>query len=570
MSSKDGVRETTDMRSGGNRIVRRDVVLMAVLTILFSVVAFKNLGSLSVPETNYHLDRSGTNEILLDLGEDVALDRIEIYLGHQNDRVMSVSYAPSGSSEWTLLRSQTPIQRCYAWNEVSMGVTAQYVGIVSMSESADLLEIVLLDHEGEQVQPLNVSSYPTLFDEQESYPEHQTYFDRMIFDESHHGRTAYDYLNGQIPSEITHPPLGKILLSVGIKLFGMNPFGWRCMSALFGTLMVPLVYLFALRFSGKTAVAVTAAILLCTEFMHLALSRLATLDTIASFFILLMLYWMYRFVAALDEGIAPRRQYPVLLLCGCAMGCAAATKFTGTYAVVGIAVLFFLHLIPYCRKQGWKGTLWYEMGELFLVCVGSFLIVPLTIYVLSYILFARAYPNNTLLEVVVANTKLMLSYHSGAVFEHTYASAWYTWLVDLRPLPDAVDYTKEGYVSTVVTLGSPLVVFGGLAALAYQCYLWLRRQDHTARFLVIAYLSMLVPWWFIQRTVFIYHYFGCILILTLMLAYSAHKSGGRRMLVALSVCSGLLFVVFYPVLSGMEVPVSYAKMLEWLDSWVFA
>ena len=171
--------------------------------------------------------------------------------------------------------------------------------------------------------------------------------------------------------------------------------------------------------------------------------------------------------------------------------------------------------------------------------------------------------------MVAANTKLMLSYHSGAVFDHTYASEWYTWLVDLRPLPDAVDRTKEGYVSTMVTLGNPLVVFGGLAALAHQFYLWLCRKDRTARFLTIAYLSLLVPWWFIRRTVFIYHYFGCILILVLMLAHSADKSGGRHKLAALSAVSCLLFAVFYPVLSGMEVPVAYVKMLEWFDSWVF-
>lgn len=554
---------------GNKKVSGKDAALIAALTLAFTLLTFKDLGSLAVPETNCHLERTGTNEILLELGHNVELDRIEVYLGYQKNRVVSVSYAPSGSAEWTLLRSKTELSRCYTWNRISMGVTARYVGIVSMSESADILEIVLVDTDGELVMPLNASTYPTLFDEQSCYPEYQTYFHRMIFDESHYGRTAYDFIHGQPPAEVTHPPLGKVLTALGVWLFGMNPFGWRCVSALFGTLMVPLVYLFALRFSGKTAVAVTASVLLCTEFMHLALSRLATLDTIASFFILLMFYWMYRFAVALEQGRPLRRQYPVLLLCGCAMGCAVATKFTGAYAVIGTAVLFFLHLIPYCQKRGWAGTLWRELGELFLVCVGSFIVVPLAIYVLSYIPFARAYPDQTLLETVVENTKFMLSYHSGAVFEHTYASPWYTWLVDFRPLPDAVNHTREGYVCTMVTMGSPLVVFGGLAALVHHFYLWLCRKDPTARFLTIAYLSMLMPWWFIRRTVFIYHYFGCILILVLMLAYSAHKSGRRRALLALSVLSCLVFVVFYPVLTGTEVPVAYAKALEWLDSWVF-
>ena len=554
----------------GRKPTGRDLAFMAVLTAVFALAVFKDLGSLAVPETNCHLERDGTNEILLDLGRNVELDRLEIYLGYQKDRAVSVSYAPSGSSEWTLLHSKTNVKRCYEWNKLDMGVTARYVGIVSMSESADLLEIVLLNTDGERVIPLNASSYPALFDEQDRYPEYQTYFHRMIFDESHYGRTAYDVIHGQEPTEVTHPPLGKVLTGAGVWLFGMNPFGWRFMSALFGTLMVPLMYLFALRFSGRTAVAVTAAVLLCTEFMHLALSRLSTLDTIASFFILLMLYWMYRFAVGLEQGTPMRQQYPVLLLCGCAMGCAVATKFTGVYAAAGAAVLFFLHLIPYCRKRGWNREMRRELGELFLVCVGSFVAVPLAIYALSYLPFSRAYPDMTLFEIVVENTKYMLSYHAGAVFDHTYASPWYTWLLDLRPLPDAINRTREGYVSTQVTLGHPLVVFGGLAALVHQFYLWLCRKDLTARFLTIAYLSMLMPWWVIRRTVFIYHYFGCILVLVLMLAHSAQQSGRKRTLAALAVVSCLLFALFYPVLTGTEVPAAYAEMLEWFDSWAFA
>lgn len=67
------------------------------------------------------------------------------------------------------------------------------------------------------------------FDEQELYEDGITYQDQTIFDEIYHGRTAYEFLHGLPIYENTHPPLGKTLISVGIAVFGMNPFGWRFM-----------------------------------------------------------------------------------------------------------------------------------------------------------------------------------------------------------------------------------------------------------------------------------------------------------------------------------------------------
>ncbi|MBR2717342.1 MAG: glycosyltransferase family 39 protein, partial [Oscillospiraceae bacterium] len=54
------------------------------------------------------------------------------------------------------------------------------------------------------------------------------------------------------PYEITHPPLGKAIISLGIRLFGMTPFGWRFMGALTGVLMVPLMYLLVKQLTKDT------------------------------------------------------------------------------------------------------------------------------------------------------------------------------------------------------------------------------------------------------------------------------------------------------------------------------
>ena len=56
-----------------------------------------------------------------------------------------------------------------------------------------------------------------------------------------HGLNTYEW---------THPPLGKVMMMIGIQLFGMTPFGWRFMGALMGVLMLPLLYLIVKQLRG--------------------------------------------------------------------------------------------------------------------------------------------------------------------------------------------------------------------------------------------------------------------------------------------------------------------------------
>ena len=53
--------------------------------------------------------------------------------------------------------------------------------------------------------------------------------------------------------EWTHPPLGKVFISLGVRMFGMNPFGWRIIGVLFGIGMIPFMYFFGRRlFKNRT------------------------------------------------------------------------------------------------------------------------------------------------------------------------------------------------------------------------------------------------------------------------------------------------------------------------------
>ncbi len=116
-----------------------------------------------------------------------------------------------------------------------------------------------------------------------------------IFDEIYYARAAQEYIHHIPQFEWTHPPLSKLLLTIGALIYKIDPVGARLMSALCGTLTVPLLYAFAKRLFSSTAAAVAAVILLISSGYFYVQSRIATPEIFVAFFALLTIYCMYRF-----------------------------------------------------------------------------------------------------------------------------------------------------------------------------------------------------------------------------------------------------------------------------------
>ena len=549
-----------------------DIGWMSWLTTVFAVAVFVHLGSSYAPQTEVHLTVDDKqNELVIDLGSEKTIREIGLYDGYLSDRKLAISYFDEQSREWVLVNEDAVLDYCFTWGYFPVDMTCRYIGLVVKEDEAYLREMVLFDENGALVTPVVKTEYEALFDEQHMYASERTTYYGTMFDEIYHGRTAYEMIHGLPIYETTHPPLGKVLISLGIRLFGMSPFGWRFMPAVFGIMMVPLVYLFGLRLTRKTKYAILTTVLLCTEFMHYTLSRIATVDIIVAFFFLCMFYFMLCYVDDLKEGKSNRILWTYLVLCGISSGFAVATKWTGVYALAGIAVLFFVFLWMHIASMGGikenKSYLW----KLFGVCASSFIVIPFVIYLLSYVSFVPQSDEKNLLLIMWDNAQYMLSYHQGVVDEHPYASYWYEWLINKRPLLDAFDFVGDDKQSVVATFGNPLICWGGLVAVLHTFLLWWKKRDHQAFFLIVSFVSMLLPWVFINRTVFIYQYFGGMLILVLMMAYnlSAIKRGKTVLYYLVTVLSIGLFVLFFPVLSGIYVNREYYQILKWLPSWPF-
>ena len=180
------------------------------------------------------------------------------------------------------------------------------------------------------------------------------------------------------------------------------------------------------------------------------------------------------------------------------------------------------------------------------------------------------------LKIVVDNQKFMFSYTASS-WPSTYESPWFSWLLSIRPILYYLEYLPDGTKSAFGAFGNPMVWWGGLIALIYVFMDFFKKRNGRALFIIIGYLSQLVPWMAVSRIVFIYHYFPSTIFLVLALCYSFNvmyerqKGRYKRAMLLYTASALVLFAAFYPVLTGVAVPQWYTtNFLRWIpEAWPF-
>ncbi|MNI48640.1 putative dolichyl-phosphate-mannose--protein mannosyltransferase [compost metagenome] len=206
-------------------------------------------------------------------------------------------------------------------------------------------------------------------------------------------------------------------------------------------------------------------------------------------------------------------------------------------------------------------------------CVLTFVVIPVVIYTLSYIPFMMVAGPGHGLKDVVTYQKHMYSYHSDLVATHPFGSSWYEWPMMLRPIwfyqgP----LLPEGKLSSIISFGNPLVWWPGFLAVLLSFYVAIRKKDKKLRMLLIAYCSQYLPWILVPRLTFIYHYFAMVPFLILILTYfikdfTEKHPTKRKWVYGYLAAVLVLFIIFYPLLSGFEIPKTYSSWLQWLPGW---
>lgn len=577
---------------------RSDTLPILIITLVYGVVAFLGLGDFTNPQSFFRFT-DDKNSVVVTLDQPTDLGSVLYYPGlwigsytleFSGDGVNWQAQYPQSGHESAM---NQPHSDLFKWLHADINadnVPTKYIRITAGNMPLELGEIALYTKFGSMLPASSIAcpDAPQLFNEQNIVPKMVSYMNSMYFDEIYHGRTAYEYIHNIQAYETTHPPLGKLIIAIGIEIFGMVPFGWRFMGTLFGVGMLPILYVFLKNMFGKTPIAACGTVLFAFEFMHYVQTRIATIDTYGVFFILLTYFFMYRYITQ-DPETPFRKSLPPLILSGLFFGIGAASKWIVIYAGSGLLLLYLLRLIMtarYYKENELPGYLRFLIKTL-LVTFVFYIVVPVIIYCLSYIQNGRAEGmtiaggmlwDPKYYKLIWDNQTFMFGYHSKLVATHAYASAWYQWIVDARPILYFLDTSMgHGLKSAFASFGNPIVWWGGLMAIIAMGFRVVTHRDGKALFILIGYLAQFVPWLIISRVVFIYHYFPCVLFMVFALAHVLNtiwerKQGRYKQAVfGLTGAAVLLFAVFYPVLSGVPAPEFYETyILRWIPpSWPF-
>ena len=564
--------------------------LMAVSALLI----FMRIGSLQAPQTFYQSRQEG-EWFIIRFEQPRHVKHIYSYSGlgdrlYPREDIRAKTgcnfdiLIPDENGLW-MVQNTLNHKYVFTWQKQAADFYTDCVMVRANRPGQVLGELVFTDGSGQIIRGVietgesliyrNYSPYLAL-DESHTMPAGgDDYYYSMYFDEIYHRRTAYEQLKGYPTYENTHPPLGKILISFGIALFGMTPFGWRFAGGVRGVAAVGVMYLLAKQLLKKPFAAFVCAFLLAFDFMHYTQSRIATVDIFLVLFIMLMFLFMAKFAGRPADRV--EKQLVYLFFSGVFMGCAIAVKWNGAYSALALAVFFFAALYGKCRriKQSEDTGARIKYGtKICAMCVILFIAVPFAVYFASFIpVFESSGIKRTASEFVRRQIN-MFSYHSTLEAQHFFSSPWYSWFFDIKPVWYSVSRFDDlaSSISCFVNIVlRPLLP----AAVIYTAVSSFVRKDITALAVTAGYLLSVLPWALVSRISFIYHYFPAVVFGILAVGYAADRlflSRGKKGLAAsCGVCLLALaaFVIYFPVISGTPVPGRWLDSLELLPTWYF-
>jgi len=559
----------------------KDILICSAILLLFTVFAFTNLGNLESPQSGF--EGTHRESTIIDFGTYVDMQRFQFMAGAEYGQRFDLEFSYDGEN-WSERYSFRTVA-VFAWHSQEFPVRTRFVRLIT--RQIYMLEMGFRDINGDLIPIASVEGGGApLFDEQNLVPVrrldhmHSTFFDEIFYP-----RTAYEFIHGRNVYEWTHPPLGKVLISWGIEIFGMTPFGWRIMNVLSGILALIPLYALGKAMFKSSFWAGSSTFLFAFDFMHFVQSRISTLDSFVLLFIVAMYYFMYKHTQTnfLRDSLA--KTLLPLFFSGLFMGLAVATKWSGGFGAPGLAVIFFATIIKRYYEYKANPEINRDFSKKIIITlassVGFFIVIPAIIYILSYIPFyatGSLYPELGFFAAIVQNQIDMINFHLHLDATHPFSSPWWEWLINWRPMMFFDYIPAKGITQNISTFGNPLVWWGGLLALAYTLYRAIKK-DAIAAFLLIGYLSLFVPWLFASRLSFIYYYYPNVAFLALMIAYGVKTAGlfdkirlnRRWTAAAFAGISFALFLLFYPVISGIPISADYVETwLRWpfMREWV--
>ncbi|MGW1027281.1 dolichyl-phosphate-mannose--protein mannosyltransferase [Streptomyces sp. NPDC002577] len=450
----------------------------------------------------------------------------------------------------------------------------------------------------------------------------------VIFDETYYAKDAWALIhrgfevnwpkeaNDQIlqqgdavtlPSDaayVVHPPVGKYVIGVGEWLFGFNPFGWRFMTALLGTLSVLLLCRIGRRLFRSTFLGCLAGALMAVDGLHFVMSRTALLDQVLMFFVLAAFGCLVvdrdkareRLAAALpvdadgrvrpdaDTGDNTRLGWrPWRWAAGLMLGLAIGTKWNGLYILAAFCVMAVVWDVGSRKVAGarhpYLAVLKYDLGIAFLatvpVAIATY-VVSWTGWILSptdgtggyYRNWAATDGRNSSWSWLFPDWWRSLWHYEHEVYEfhthltspHTYQSNPWSWIVLGRPVSYFYEDPAAGQdgcpagtagkcAREVLALGTPLLWWAACLAILYVLWRWFFRRDWRAGAIACGVAAGYLPWFMYQeRTIFLFYAvvfvpFLCLAVAMMIGAILGPPGSSERRRVVGATASGVLVLL---------------------------
>lgn len=533
----------------------KDYIALGIILIAYSVISFINLGSTINPNTFLRVEK--TDKVIIKLKNQEDIIKMKIFNGECNTKYQL--YSSTDGKKYTYINDYDGTG-ALSWQEERIISKGKYIKILFLAKSS-IGEIAFYNNNKEIIKIedviYNKKHIKSLNDEQNTIPKKISYMNSSYFDEIYFARTAYEYTQGMETYEWTHPPLGKLIQAIPIYISNyLSPFNYRLMGNISGILMIAVMYVFAKELFKKRKYAIFASLLMAFDTFHFAQTRMGTVDSHLILFILLASYFMVKYTK--------NNKTFCLLLSGIFFGLSVSVKWTGLYGGIALAIIFFTHLVKN-KKLNIKNLL---KGTLF------FVVIPLFIYSSLYLIFPNNKLNHTTnFESIINQQKDMYNYHSKLNATHYFSSKWYTWPISYKPVWYHQEILNNDTKETISGIGNIVIWWMGIIGFLYSLIKLIRKKDKQSFIIVVSMLSLWLPYAFIGRVMFLYHYFPVLPFMMLgivNLFKSIEEKYKLKYLIPLYMIFVIaFFIIYYPVISGIETPVSYIEKLRIFDSWTF-
>lgn len=432
------------------------------------------------------------------------------------------------------------------------------------------------------------------------------------------------------PGYVVHPPVGKWVIGLGELMFGFDPFGWRFMVAVLGTLSVFMLCRIGRRLFRSTFLGCLAGGLLAVDGLHFVMSRTALLDLVLMFFVLaafgcLLLdrdWARRRFADALpvdadgllrpSAAVGDRLRLgwrPWRIAAGVMLGLAFATKWNGLYILAAFGLLTIAWDIGARRTAGAARPYLSVLRRDLLPAFVSTVPVALVTYVASWtgwIVTGKGYFRDWAatrdggwwfwlpdwLRSLWHYEVTVYDFHVNLTSGHTYQSNPWSWIVLGRPVSYFYEDPRGGTegcaadpgdkcAQEVLAMGTPLLWWAACFAILYVLWRWFFRRDWRAGAIACGIAAGWVPWFFYQeRTIFLFYAvvfvpFLCLAVSMMIGAMLGPPGSDERRRTVGAVGAGVLvllivwnFIYFFPLYTGQTIPLGEWQDRMWLDTWV--